>query len=158
MKHWRMGLLIVCVSILNSRPSGAQQEAAREQVGKLADGSFLLPTGWRIQPVGTQVPVDTFPMSSALSRDGKFLLVLNGGYKPPSISVLSVSPMREIARVPVADAWLGLAFSPNGKMVYVGGGSRSRVFEFSFSSEGELKPSREFEVTPAANLTPTDFI
>jgi len=90
MKHWRMGLLIVCVSILNSRPSGAQQEAAREQVGKLADGSFLLPTGWRIQPVGTQVPVDTFPMSSALSRDGKFLLVLTTALTTAALSVISM--------------------------------------------------------------------
>src|ERR1022692_329190 len=101
MKHWRLGLLIVCVSVLSSQPSG------REQVGKLADGSFLLSTGWRIQPVGTQVPVDTFPMSSALSRDGKFLLVLNGGYKPPTISVLALGGikgegMKEIAKVPVA--------------------------------------------------------
>ena len=118
MKHWRLGLLIVCVSVLSSQPSG------REQVGKLADGSFLLSTGWRIQPVGTQIPVDTFPMSSAVSRDGKFLLVLNGGYKPPTISVLAVDGMKEIARVPVADGWLGLAFSPDGTHVYVGGGSK----------------------------------
>src|SRR5271168_5152326 len=162
MKHWRMGLLIVCVSILNSRPSGAQQEAAREQVGKLADGSFLLPTGWRIQPVGTQVPVDTFPMSSALSRDGKFLLVLNGGYRPPSISVLALGGigdgMKEIAKVPVADGWLGLTFSPDGTRVYVGGGSKYSVFEFSFSQDGQLKPTRTWEVTPGAKPGETDFI
>src|SRR5580704_6216219 len=116
MKHWRLGLLIVCVSVLSSQPSG------RESVGRLPDGSFLLSTGWRIQPVGTQIPVDTFPMSSALSRDGKFLLVLNGGYRPPSISVLAVDGMKEISRVPVPDAWLGLTFSPDGSHVYAGGG------------------------------------
>ena len=126
-KHWRLALLIVCVSVLSSQPSG------REQVGRLPDGSFLLSTGWRIQPVGTQVPLDTFPMSSALSRDGKFLLVLNGGYRPPTISVLSVDGMKEIAKVPVADGWLGLTFSPDGTRVYVGGGSKYCVFEFSFS-------------------------
>lgn len=94
MKQVRVAGLILFVSILSSQPSG------REQVGKLPNGSSLLSTGWRIQPVGTQVPVDTFPMSSALSRDGKFLLVLNGGYKPPSISVLSVDGMKEVVRVP----------------------------------------------------------
>jgi len=148
----RFLFVFVCAAMLCSQPS------LREQVGAQPDGSFLLSTGWRIRPVGTQVPLDTLPMSSALSHDGKFLLVLNGGHKPPSISVLSLTPAREIARVPVADAWLGLTFSPDGKFVYVGGGSRDCVYEFTFSPEGELKPSREFDVTPAAQLTANDFI
>ncbi len=70
----RLAIFILFVSALCSQPSG------QERVGLQADGSFLLATGWRIKPVGTQVPLDTMPMSSALSRDGKFLLVLNGGY------------------------------------------------------------------------------
>jgi DNA-binding beta-propeller fold protein YncE len=152
MRGVRFAWVIVGAALLCS------QTSVRERVGRQPDGSFLLPTGWRILPGGTQIPLDTLPMSSALSPDRKFLLVLNGGYKPPSISVLSLSPPREIARVPVADGWLGLAFSPNGRMVYVGGASKSRVFEFTFSPEGELKPSREFEVTPAAQRTPRDFI
>ncbi len=143
-RYLSLPLISVAAGILCSQP------APREQVGKQPDGSFLLPTGWRLRPAGEQIPLDTLPMSSALSRDGKFLLVLNGGFKPPSISVLSVGPLREIARVPVADGWLGLTFSPDGKFVYVGGGSQSSVFEFTFSPQGELKPARVFEVTPAA--------
>ncbi len=151
-KHWPLVLLIACVSILSSQPS------EREHVGQLPDGSFLLSTGWRIKPVGTQVPVDTFPMSSALSRDGKFLLVLNGGYRPPTISVIAVDGMKEIAKVPVADGWLGLTFSPDGSRVYVGGGSKYCVFEFSFSSEGQLKPTREFDVAPGTKPGELDFM
>jgi DNA-binding beta-propeller fold protein YncE len=152
MKYWRWAPLIVCVSVLSSQPSG------REQVGRQPDGSFLLSTGWRIQPVGTQVPLDTLPMSSAVSRDGKFLLVLNGGYRPPAISVLAVDGMKEIGKVPVADGWLGLAFSPDGTRVYVGGGSKYCVYEFSFSSDGQLKPARELDVSPGARPGEMDFI
>jgi DNA-binding beta-propeller fold protein YncE len=152
MKHWRLALLIACVSVLSSQPS------AREQVGKLADGSFLLSTGWRIQPVGMQVPLDTLPMSSAVSRDGKFLLVLNAGFRPPTISVLAVDGMKEIAKVPVADGWLGLTFSPDGSRVYVGGGSKYCIYEFSFSSDGQLKLTREMDVTPGGKLGETEFV
>ena len=144
--------LILCVSLLCSQPSG------REQVGKLPDGSFLLATGWRIQPAGTQVPLDTFPMASALSRDGKYLLVLQGGYRPPSISVLEAAGMKELARVPVADGWLGLTFSPDGHTVYVGGGSKYSIYEFSFSAGGELKPARQLEIAPGAKPQKFDFI
>ena len=41
------------------------------------------------------------------------------------------------------DGW-DLTFSPDGKFVYVGGGSKYCVFEFSFSPDGELKATREF--------------
>ncbi len=96
-------------------------------------------------------------MASALSRDGKYLLVLNGGYNPPSISVLDTADSREISRIPVADAWLGLSFSPKGDRVYVGGGSKASVFEFTFS-QGTMQPARTFAVVPEEKRTNRDFI
>ena len=101
-----------------------------------------LPANWRVQPAGTQVALDSLPLSAAVSPDGKFLLALNAGGHP-SISVLETSAMKETARVAIDDAGLGLAFSPDGRRVYAGGGSRNVVFEFAFSPGGELKPSRE---------------
>lgn len=133
------------------------QPAPRERVGPLPNGGFLLNSGWRLEPAGKQVPLDTFPMSTALSRDGKYLLALNGGYNPPTVSVLETATGRESSRVRVADGWLGLAFSPKGDRVYVGGGSRAAVFEFSFAN-GVLEPSRTFTVVAPDKRTHTDFI
>lgn len=144
-------LLLLLAALLASQPS------PREQVGPLAAGGFLLNSGWRIQPAGRQIPLDTFPMSSALSPDGKYLLVLNGGYKPPTVSVLDVAAAREVGRTPVPDGWLGLAFSPKGDRVYVGGGSQFAVFEFSFSN-GLLQATRTFPVAPNTKPTNRDFI
>jgi YVTN family beta-propeller protein len=144
-------LLLVTAIVLTSQP------APPERVGPLVNGGFLLNSGWRLAPAGKQVALDTLPMSSALSPDGRYLLVLNGGYKPPSISVLDVAAAREIARTPVPDGWLGIAFSPKGDRVYVGGGSRAAVFEFSFS-EGALKPARAFLIVPEDKRTNRDFI
>jgi DNA-binding beta-propeller fold protein YncE len=116
-----------------------------QQVGPTKDGGFLLNSGWVIHPAGRQVDVDTFPMRAALSPDGRYLLVLNAGYNPPSISVIDAANQREVGRTPVADAWYGLTFSSNGKSVFAGGGSKARVYEFSFNSEtGHLSTSREF--------------
>ena len=144
-------VLLVCSTALVSQP------APPERVGPLANGGFLLNSGWRLSPAGKQVPLDTLPMSSALSRDGRYLLVLNGGYKPPSISVIDTQSAREISRVPVADGWLGLAFSPKGDRVYAGGGSKASVFEFTFS-EGSLRPARTFVIVPEDKRTDRDFI
>ncbi|MCU1276102.1 MAG: beta-propeller repeat protein, partial [Bryobacterales bacterium] len=144
-------LLIAGAALLTSQPPPP------ERVGPLASGGFLLNSGWRVSPVGTQVPLDTFPMSCALSRDGRYLLVLNGGYNPPSISVIEVASARELSRTPVADGWLGLAFSPKGDRVYVGGGSRASVFEFTFA-QGALQPARTFVLVPEEKRTNRDFI
>jgi DNA-binding beta-propeller fold protein YncE len=151
-----MNKYVASIVVLFSAAMLSSQPGGREQPGPQPGGFVLLPNGWSIQPAGEQIPLDTMPMSTALSPDGRFLLVLNGGYRPPSISVMTVSPMKEIARVPVADAWLGLTFAPGGKLVYASGGSRGSVLEFSFSSSGELKLLREMQAT--AEHGPMDFI
>jgi DNA-binding beta-propeller fold protein YncE len=133
------------------------QPADRERVGSQPGGGFLLNSGWKITPAGKQIPVDTLPMSSVVSRDGKYLLVLNGGYNPPSVSVIDIAAEKELSRVRVPDAWLGLALSPKGDQVYVGGGSKASVYEFLFRN-GVLAESRTFPVAPETKRTPQDFI
>jgi DNA-binding beta-propeller fold protein YncE len=143
-------LLGIAVTLLS-------QPAPKEQPGPLPQGGYLLNTGWRLEPAGRQVPLDTFPMRTALSADGKYLLVLNGGYNPPTISVLETASMTELSRTRVPDGWLGLTFSPDGKFLYVGGGAQASVFEFSFA-DGKLAAARTFEIVPAEKRTPKDFI
>jgi len=146
-------LFVLALAVLSS-----SQQVPREQVGVLPDGGFLLNSGWRVKPAGTQIPLDTLPMSSALSPDGRFLVVLNGGYRPPSLSVLDTKDGHAIGRTQVADAWLGLAFAANGRTLWVGGGSQASIFEFSFDENGKLQPSRTFEIVKAADRTSHDFI
>ena len=111
----------------------SQPGPERMQPGPDTAGGYMLVSGWRIQPAGKQIPLDTFPMSSALSKDGRHLLILNAGYNPPSISVLRTDTMQELGRTTLVDGWLGLTFSPDGKFVYVGGGSQASVYEFAFN-------------------------
>ncbi len=146
-----VAFLALAAALLTSQP------APREQVGPLPGGAFLLNSGWRLDPVGRQIPLDTLPMSTALSPDGKYLLVLNGGYKPPSVSVIETASGRVTSSVPVADGWLGLAISPKGDTVYVGGGSKASLFEFAFA-HGILTAARTFVVVPLAQRGSQDFI
>ncbi len=127
---------LILTAILISQPKPA------EVVGPLMNGGAMVPNGSVVRPVGTQVALDTMPMASVLSPDGKYLLVLNGGYKPPTVIVLEAASMTEIGRVAVPDGWLGLAISPNGKQVYVGGGAKDAVYEFTLSAVGKLEPAR----------------
>jgi hypothetical protein len=60
---------------------GAAVREPADRVGPLRDGGFLLNSGWTIRPAGEQVPVDTFPMSSAVSANGRWLLILNADFE-----------------------------------------------------------------------------
>jgi DNA-binding beta-propeller fold protein YncE len=151
MKYGVVALVLILAAVLVSQPP------PREQVGPLQGGGFLLNSGWTLRPAGRQIPLDTFPMSAALSPDGRYLLVLNAGYNPPSISVIDTTTEKELGRTRVPDGWLGLTFSPKADRVYVGGGSRASIFEFEFK-EGALAPARTFELVPKEKRTHTDFI
>ncbi|MBI5085191.1 MAG: beta-propeller fold lactonase family protein, partial [Acidobacteria bacterium] len=134
------------------------QPAPPERVGPAPDGSFLLNSGARLQPAGRQIPLSTFPMASALSPNGKHLVILQGGYMPPSVSLHDPVTLSEVHRLTLPDAWLGLVFAPAGNVFYVGGGSRSAVYEVAISTENKLELRREFMVVPQDKRKHTDFI
>src|ERR1035437_956007 len=124
MKHSTASSLIRIALVIAFISLGAlvsSQPAPRERVGPLPDGSFLLNSGWRLAPVGKQVPLDTFPMATALSPDGKYLLVLNGGYRPPSVSVIEAASVRVVSSVPVAGGRRGVRLFPTSGRLCRGG-------------------------------------
>ena len=137
----RIALLLLMLggALVMSQPS------PREQVGPTPDGGFLLSSGWRIKAAGTQVPVDTFPMATAITPDKKLLLVLNGGYNPPSVTVIDIATAKELSRAAVPDGWLGLTLNKAGDRLYVGGGARAAIYEFTLAN-GKLTPSRMFPI------------
>ena len=92
----------------------AEHSGSAPRTGPQEEGGVLLPNGWRIAPAGEQVSLSTLPMSLALSPDEKHVLALNGGFLPPTISVIDLAATRETARVPVPDGWLGLTFNKAG--------------------------------------------
>ena len=122
------------------------QKAAQQKVGPLPNGGFLLNSGWTIRPAGQQVEVGTLPMSSVLSRNGKYLLVVNAGWDPPTISTIDVASKKELSKTPIADAWLGLRIDPRSDLFYVGGGTTGKVFEFALDPDtGAVSAKREIQ-------------
>src|SRR5215468_7679015 len=103
--------VVVAAAVLGSQP------VPREQVGPLPGGGFLLNSGWKLDPVGKQIPLSTLPMSSVLSPDGKYIVVLNGGYRPPSLSVIEIATAQVVSTTPVEDGWLGLTFAPKSDLL-----------------------------------------
>ncbi len=100
------------------------------------------------------IPVGSFPMSTAVTPDGKYLLVLST--QQPSLSVIDLKTAKELNRTTLPEAWLGLALSKTGDKVYIGGGTRAAVLEYTFAS-GQLTAARTFPISAARDRNPQDF-
>ncbi|MGB9612291.1 MAG: hypothetical protein ACPL7M_15065, partial [Bryobacteraceae bacterium] len=129
-----------------------------ERVGPLPGGGFLLNSGWLLRPAGQQIPLSTMPMASALSPDGRWLAILQGGYLPPKVSIHDPATLAKVSELTLPDAWLGLAFAPQGGLLYVSGGSRAAIYELALSPEGRLERRREFSVVDEKERKHTDFL
>ena len=151
MNRWNPAFPLLALGVFGACAIFSQPEAVR-LLGLQTDGSVLLPSGWRIHPAGTQIETDTFPMASALSPNKKFLAVLHGGYNPPTIVILDPATLKQISKVELPDAWLGLSFSPNGRSLYVGGGARAMVYALDVADSGQLTRAGDWKLTEA---TPT---
>ena len=147
---WVLGAVCLFAGVLLS------QSGPRERVGAINGGGYLLPSGWKLTPAGKDVAVGSFPLSSALSKDGRYLIVLNAGGPQRLLSVLDVSTRAEVTRTSIPDGWLGLTFNPKGDRLYVGAGAHAAILEFSYA-DGKLSPARTFVLVDEAKRTARDF-
>src|SRR5438094_10030633 len=92
--------------------AGAAVVATRHVPGSRADGSTVLPSGWRIRPAGRTVPVGTLPLSLVTLSDGS-VVVTNSGYGENSLIPIDALPAGVVWREPLTAAWLGL--HPRGR-------------------------------------------
>src|SRR6185295_7987356 len=107
--------------------------------GRQGGGVTLLPNGWRIAPAGRHVPVGDLPLAMAESPDGARIVVSNNGYSKPSLSIVDPQRFTVPATVPLENAWLGLAWHPDGKRLWVSGGGANTVQELKVTDKG-LEP------------------
>jgi DNA-binding beta-propeller fold protein YncE len=103
--------------------------------GRLADGTTLLPSGWRIRPAGRQVTVGTLPLNLVTLSDGS-LLVTNNGHGENGLMRIDPVSGRVVWSLPLRAAWLGLARSGRDwrDTVWVSGAGTNRVYRLAWQS------------------------
>jgi hypothetical protein len=108
--------------------------------GAQGAGVTLLPNGWRIAPAGRHITVGDLPLAMVESPDGRYLIVSNNGYAKPTLAVVDVARMYVKSKVTLDHAWLGLAWHPDGRRLFVSGAGESSVREMRWTS-GVLTPA-----------------
>src|SRR5262249_20576623 len=89
------------------------------------------------------------PLAMAESPDGRFLLVTNDGYARPTLTLVDLARGYVRARTTLENAWLGLAWSPDGTRVYASAAKENAVREFRFEKD-RLVPGRSIAMPSQA--------
>lgn len=90
--------------------------------GKDNDATLLF-NGWKITPAGrSTIPTGDMLLGGAISPDGKLLAICNAGYARHALHIVDIATEKEAANIPIPHTWNGIAWSPDGTKIYVGGG------------------------------------
>src|SRR5262245_40750120 len=108
---------------------------------RLPDG-YALPNGWRITPIGKAVPTEDMVLNVTPAPDGRAVIALHSGFNPHGIVVIDAHTDEATQRIPLRSAWFGMAWSPDGKRLYVSGGNadgrretaRAPIYIFSYEN------------------------
>lgn len=131
----RMGALVLALAAGAARgqepgPGAAAPKAGPTWPGLTTAGAVLLPNGWSLKPAGRQAVLGDFPVALAEHPSEPIFAVLHAGYGEHEVMTVAAGTGKVIARVAFKESFNGLAWSSDGKHLYVGGGFDDVVYRF----------------------------
>lgn len=122
-----------------------------QRMGMQPDGSILIPTGQRLTPAGTRVEVSDRPLGMVRSPDGKLLAVTTGSnFAPRRLHLIDLAAKRVVQTLDIGDSFVGVAFDPGGRTLYVGGGRGDDIQIFTRRPDGAFGRSASIPVPNSA--------
>jgi YVTN family beta-propeller protein len=118
----------------------------------LTPNSKLLFNGWGVTPAGEQVPISDMALKFVISPDKKMLLAANGGFNDTGLTLFDIAGKRVSQFLPLPEVWNGLAFSKDGRRIFVSGGDSGVIHVFTYA---DGKATHAKPVTPAPDARAT---
>jgi DNA-binding beta-propeller fold protein YncE len=118
-----------------------------------------LATGVRLDAEGEFIDLGSMPLGMALAPEGKRVVAVLSGWREQGIQVVDLESKKVLQTIPQEAAFYGVAFSADGKQLYVSGGNEDLIYAYSWSNGaasldkkiilGEKKPDKTGSRYPA---------
>ena len=93
------------------------------------------PTGVALDPAGVSIVLGSMPLAMTWSPDSTRIVVVLCGYREQGIQVVDRASQRVVQTLTTPAAFVGAAFSPDGRSLFVSGGNRDVVYEFAWRAD-----------------------
>lgn len=118
-----------------------------------------LATGVRLDAEGEFIDLGSMPLGLALAPEGTRVVAVLSGWREQGIQVVDLESKKVLQTIPQEAAFYGLAFSADGKQLYVSGGNEDLIYAYSWNNGaatllkkiilGEKKPDKTGSRYPA---------
>ena len=96
-----------------------------------------LPTGQLLDPAGALHEVGPMPLAMVPSPGNRRLVLLLNGYREQGVQVVDLAG-QVTQTLPQRAAFIGLAFSPDGRWLYASGGNRDLVYRYRWEADSAV--------------------
>ncbi|MDQ6824970.1 MAG: hypothetical protein M3007_05840, partial [Candidatus Eremiobacteraeota bacterium] len=125
MTAWRLVFIVATLTMIAIMPASHVAPAQ-------ADAYTTLPNGWRISPAGSTTALGTLPLHMIEDPSGRWLAVTNGGYGALALTIIEEATGHVAATMPLTQAFYGIAFSHDGRNIFVSTADQDAVRHFAF--------------------------
>ncbi len=96
------------------------------------EGEVTLPTGVHLDPAAASVPLGSMPLAMLLSPGGDRFVILLNGMRQQGFQVVDRRTGQVVQTVVQPAAFIGSAFAPDGRTLYVSGGNQDVVYRYAW--------------------------
>src|SRR3954469_898528 len=132
--RWVILFSILAMGLGVRDTGGAELKPELTWPGVTRAGTVLLPNGWSLKPAGRQTRLGDFPVLMAEHPSEPILAVQHAGYGEHEVVTLDAATGKVIGRVALPTTFTGLAWSHDGKRIFVGGGFDDVIYGFDHAA------------------------
>ncbi len=91
-----------------------------------------LPTGVKLDPAAPMATVGPMPLTMRVTPEGDAVVLSLSGHRKQGLQIVNPVTGAIVQEVPQASAFVGLAFSPDGRTLYSSGGNQDVVYRYDW--------------------------
>ncbi|HMG13208.1 MAG TPA: hypothetical protein VK571_08535, partial [Gemmatimonadaceae bacterium] len=123
---------VSALALIASACGSPSPQVASDISAQDPSGAPRLPTGARLDPAGVSYDLGSMPLAMTLSPEKNRVVVLLNGWREQGIQVVDRASGQVLQTITLPAVFLGIAFSPDGKSLYVSGGNGDVIYRFDW--------------------------